>query len=219
MRRAAILVGVHRITVARKLEFLAAECKEVNKGEVQIGAEMCNLVKHIQFDDLITSEHTKCKPLAVTMAVQAPERRILGFEVSQIPASGHLAKRSREKYGHRPNQRPAAVKNLLFKLKDIVNESTHFSTDEDVLYGQALKKMYPHCEHHCYKGLKGAITGQGELKKVGYDPLFSINHTFAMLRANINRLFRRTWCTTKKRLRLEQHLELYMHFHNSILLA
>jgi hypothetical protein len=40
-----------------------------------------------------------------------------------------------------------------------------------------------------------------------------------MLRANINRLFRRTWCTTKKKERLEQHLAVYLDFHNRILLS
>jgi hypothetical protein len=39
-----------------------------------------------------------------------------------------------------------------------------------------------------------------------------------MLRANINRLFRRTWCTTKKKEGLMQHLAVYMDFHNRILL-
>ena len=63
------------------------------------------------------------------------------------------------------------------------------------------------------------MTGQGELKKLRFDPLFALNHTCAMLRANINRLFRRTWCTTKKKERLEQHLAVYMDFHNRILLA
>ena len=56
--------------------------------------------------------------------------------------------------------------------------------------------------------------GQGELKKIGFDPLFDLNHTAAMIRANINRLFRRTWCTTKRADRLEAHLELYVQYHN-----
>ena len=68
-------------------------------------------------------------------------------------------------------------------------------------------------------GGRGCVTGQGELKKLRFDPLFALNHTCAMLRANINRLFRRTWCTTKKKERLEQHLAVYMDFHNRILLA
>ena len=56
------------------------------------------------------------------------------------------------------------------------------------------------------------------MKQLRFDPLFSLNHTCAMLRANINRLFRRTWCTTKRKDRLEQHLAVYMDFHNRILL-
>jgi hypothetical protein len=49
-------------------------------------------------------------------------------------------------------------------------------------------------------------------------PLFKINHTCAMLRANINRLFRRTWCTTKRPEMLKNHLDIYLHFHNKYLL-
>ena len=62
------------------------------------------------------------------------------------------------------------------------------------------------------------MVGQGELKKIGKDPLFSLNHTAAMLRANINRLFRRTWRTTKKPERLADHIALYVWYHNSELI-
>jgi len=61
------------------------------------------------------------------------------------------------------------------------------------------------------------VVGQGELKRGGYDPLFSLNHTAAMIRANINRLFRRTWCTSKRIDRLEGHLLLYTDYHNRVL--
>ena len=40
-----------------------------------------------------------------------------------------------------------------------------------------------------------------------------------MVRANINRMLRRTWATTKRRERLEAHLALYMQFHNEVLTA
>lgn len=58
------------------------------------------------------------------------------------------------------------------------------------------------------------MIGQGELKRIGKDPIFSLNHTFAMLRANINRLVRRTWCTTKRQDRLRLHIALYAVRHN-----
>ncbi|MEQ1722809.1 MAG: hypothetical protein ABL930_06505, partial [Pseudobdellovibrio sp.] len=55
---------------------------------------------------------------------------------------------------------------------------------------------------------------QGELKKIGFDPLFSLNHTCAMMRAKVSRLIRRTWNTTKKPERLSEHLALAVLHHN-----
>ena len=68
------------------------------------------------------------------------------------------------------------------------------------------------------KGRRGCVVGQGELKAIGFDPIFAFNHTAAMLRANMNRLFRRTWCTTKTIRGLEDHLALYVKYHNEELL-
>ena len=215
LRRIALLLNLHRTTVARKLDFLARVSEERQR---QFQSTLPK-VRQVQFDDLITLEHTKCKPLAISMAVEAPSRRILGFEVSRIPASGPLAETSRRKYGPRPNDRPRGLKNLLAKISGVLEEGVTFSSDEDPLYASLVKRLYPGAPHHRYLGGRGCITGQGELKKLRFDPLFALNHTFAMLRANINRLFRRTWCTTKKMARLEQHLAVYMDFHNRILLA
>lgn len=215
LRRIALLLNLHRSTVARKLAFLARVAKE----RQQQFQDALPKVRHVQFDDLITLEHTKCKPLAISVAVEAPSRRILGFEVSRIPASGLLADISRRKYGKRPNERPQALRNLLAKIRVNVEDGVTFSSDEDPLYAALVRRQYPHAPHHRYPGGRGCVTGQGELKKLRFDPLFALNHTCAMLRANINRLFRRTWCTTKKRERLEQHLAVYMDFHNRILLA
>ena len=74
-------------------------------------------------------------------------------------------------------------------------------------------------EYNQFKGEKSTVSGQGELKKVAKDPLFSINHTFAMLRANVNRLIRKTWCTTKKMARLIDHLSIYVWMHNTVLVT
>ena len=58
-------------------------------------------IESVQIDDLITSEHTKMKPVSVSVAVDKKTRMILALEVSKIPAFGHLAKKSRRKYGYR----------------------------------------------------------------------------------------------------------------------
>ena len=57
------------------------------------------------------------------------------------------------------------------------------------------------------------------LPQTQFDPIFSLNHTCAMLRANICRLIRKTWCTTKKRERLVDHIAIYTYLHNRSLKA
>lgn len=215
MRRTALLLSIHRTTVARKLDFLARLARERNRRTLHALPK----VHDVQFDDLLTLEHTKCKPLAISLAVEAPSRRILGFEVSRIPASGPLAELSRRKYGRRPNQRPRGLQKLFDTLRTCLDDAVTFRSDEDPLYRTVLRRNFPHAAHQRHPGGRGCVTGQGELKKLRFDPLFSLNHTCAMLRANINRLFRRTWCTTKKKECLEQHLAVYMDFHNRVLVG
>jgi transposase-like protein len=215
MRRIALLLNIHRTTVARKLAYLAGLAKKRQEELL----ESMPKVKHVQFDDLVTLEHTKCKPLSVSLAVEEGSRLMLGFEVARIPASGPLAKISREKYGFRPNERPRALHMLFEKVKGALHRGVSFRSDEDPLYVPIVKRHFPGAEHHRHPGGRGCVTGQGELKKLVFDPLFSLNHTCAMLRANINRLFRRTWCTTKKKEWLERHLWVYLDFHNQVLLG
>ena len=76
-----------------------------------------------------------------------------------------------------------------------------------------LKKVIQY-KHTTYKGRKSCITGQGELKKGKDDPLFPLNHTAAMIRYNMSRMIRRTWCTTKKVEYLIHHLNIYAYHHN-----
>ena len=213
-RRIALLLNLARLTVARKLAFLSQEAEKRHED----GLKCLPKAKEVQFDDLITLEHTKCKPLAISLAVDAGTRRILGFEVSSIPASGPLAAFARKKYGPRKNGRPRALQRLFATIKTALDPKVTFRSDEDPLYPSLLRRQYPEAAHVRHRGGRGCVSGQGELKKLKYDPLFSLNHTCAMLRANINRLFRRTWCTTKKAERLRQHLAVYVEFHNTVLI-
>jgi hypothetical protein len=168
----------------------------------------------IQFDDMETFEHTKCKPLSITLAVEEKTRRILGFEVSEMPAKGLLARISRKKYGVRKDLRPEGRRKLFQTLKAIVHENSQIKSDENPHYPKDVKRHFPKAQHLTFKGKRGAVVGQGELKKIGFDPLFSLNHTCAVLRERVNRLKRRTWSTTKKPERLRLHMALVALHHN-----
>ena len=214
LRRSAQLLHVSRTTIKRKFQFLGSEAK--------IKLHQNNLLHHpvseVQFDDQETFEHTKCKPLSITLAVDGKTRRILGFEVSRMPAKGHLTKIAFKKYGKRQDERSLGRARLFQTLKALVKPDAVFKSDENPHYPLDLKRAFPKSTHEAFKGERGSIVGQGELKKVRFDPLFSLNHTCAMTRANMNRLFRRTWCTTKLPERLTDHFAIYADYHNSLLI-
>ena len=209
-RRSARLLKIHRTTVARKLAFLGHQAR-LKTETIQ---QTLPLVTEMQFDDLETFEHTKCKPLSVTLAVEKGTRRILGFEVSRMPAKGLLAKVSLKKYGPRLDERAERRKILFTRIVPLIAKNALIQSDSNPHYAQDVRIFFPGCVHQFFIGKRGAITGQGELKKTRFDPLFSLNHTCAKLRADICRLIRRTWCTTKRPDRLADHLALYVLYHN-----
>ena len=214
-RRAAILLKIDSKTVARKLKFLADQARL--KHEDWLKQFELNPINSIQFDDLETSEHSKCKPLSVSLAVDPSSRKIIGFQVSQMPAKGYLASIARRRYGFRKDERSKGWNELMKALKPMVTSNVLFTSDENPHYPKYIFRHHPSATHETTPGRRGCVVGQGELKRGGFDPLFTLNHTCAMLRANLNRLFRRTWCTTKKRQGLIDHLSLYMVYHNQVL--
>ena len=214
IRRAARSLHLNRKTVARKLICLGFH-SEALLLEANLKKPKCSIV---EFDDLETFEHTKYKPLSVTLAVEFGTRRILGAEVSSMPAKGLLAEKSRKKYGYRRDGRKKAREKLFSQIQSLVTEDAIFKSDEQPHYPYTVKKIFPNAKHIAYKSRRAASNGQGELKRGGFDPLFSLNHTCAMLRANINRLIRKTWCTTKRAECLRAHLMIYAHYHNIYLI-
>lgn len=213
-RRIARQLKIKTLTVARKLEFLGSQSRFINLKMRRNRP----LISELQFDDLETFEHTKLKPLSVTLAVEKHSRFIVGFEVSRMPAKGLLIYKSLKKYGPRKDERSEARDRLFRRIHEGVSKKSLIESDQNPHYPQVVKKYFPEANYQTLKGQRGCVTGQGELKQVHFDPLFSLNHTCAMLRANINRLFRKTWCTTKKIQPLIDHIEIYVRYHNQILI-
>ncbi len=209
-RRTAILTNLNRTTVVRKFIFIG---KQAEKYLYELNHHLPQ-VQHMQFDDMETFEHSKLKPLSITVAVENHTRRILGFNVSQTAAKGLLVKRSIKKYGLRPDERKEKRNQLFERIKPYVSPQAEINSDMNPHYVNDVRTHFPHSNYIQFKGRRGCVVGQGELKSGGYDPLFSLNHTCAMYRAHMSRLFRRSWNTTKKKERLQCHLALYSLYHN-----
>ncbi len=105
---------------------------------------------------------------------------------------------------------PTARRALFEQLRQRLPPEVVFKTDGHELYKTLIKHYFPQAQHQVFNSARGAIVGQGELKKKRFDELFSVNHTFASIRAKVNRLNRRTWYTTKKPERLTDHIDIFI---------
>jgi hypothetical protein len=211
--RSAAILKVNVKTIARKLVFMGAYLGKRNEQLLDQVQRAEGPFRHVQFDEMETAEHSKCKPLSIPLIVTS-NRLILGLDVAVMPAKGRLAEISRKKYGPRADERGQSIERLLQRVRPRIASGAVLRSDECPRYPSVIRRGLPTVVHQTVKGRRSCIAGQGELKKIGFDPLFALNHTAAMLRANVNRLIRRTWCTTKKRERLKDHLTLYMAYHN-----
>ena len=202
---------LNRKTVARKLVLLGEEAEEKFHA-ANLLHEKCRV---IEFDDMETFEHTRCKPLSITLAVQKQTERILGFEISSMAAKGLLVERAR-KYGLRVDTRRQARNRLFKTLQNLVHEEAQIRSDSHPSYPRIVKKYFPKANHVRFISRKGSNTGGGELKQGVYDPLFALNNTCACFRMRVTRLLRKTWYTTKRPDRLRAHLYIYAEAHNRI---
>ena len=214
-RRIALKHKCDRKTVAKKIQFLAARARK------RSAEWLANqpAFESVQFDELITFEHSRLKPLSVAVMCCTRSRSIVAYGVAPIPATGKTAERSVEKYGKRADRSGAMRKRVLKEIAPKLSDSVVITTDEHKRYSAEIKHACPGATHIQHPSVRGSLTGQGELKRTGYDPLFNINHTLAMMRDNIKRLTRKTWCTTKRADALDDVIAIYMHFHNTRLVA
>ena len=209
-REASRVTGLNRKTIVRKLLYW----ERLSEIELERSNQENPNTLEVQFDELETFEHTKCKPLSVPLMVDAKTRRVIGFEVCKMPAKGKLAAMARKKYGFRVDERAKARSSLFLRVKKHLSDNVMIRSDSNPHDPKTIQKHFPKARHQTIQGKRGAITGFGELKKTQFDPLFSLNHTCAMMRAHINRLMRKTWCTTKDPIMLKKHLEIYVCYHN-----
>lgn len=210
-REAARVLGLDRKTIARKLAWLGIrERRRLERDGRKLGPAM-----NVQFDDLETFLHTKCKPVSVTMFVEARTRRIIDWEVAQMPAKGHLAHKSLKRYGVRNDHRGSARKRLFTRMETKISPTAKITSDSNPHYLPDVRRHFPTADYRTIIGGRSSSTGQGELKKQGFDPIFSLNHTYAMLRDHLGGLVRKTWGSHRCLRRLDLMLAVYAVEHNS----
>ncbi len=206
---------LHPKTLARKIDYLAKKARASQQNLLLRMSQ--NPIEEILFDDLISSIHTKLKPVSISVVVDPRQRVILGARVAEIPAFGKIAEISRKKYGKRKNLHKKTLDKLLFELQKNIAPNCLFKTDEHKSYPGLILKNYPKARHLTFKGERATVAGFGEMKLRSFDPLFQINQILAMFRANMNRLFRRSWNTSKKQIILQDHVDIFVDYFNEVL--
>lgn len=215
--RLARNLNCDRKTVVRKVRWLAAKARRVHQAKLDSGEIK---IAEAQFDEMETFEHTRKKPLSISLAVEVQEfkdkktnkmqyrsGRIIDAKVASMPCGGHLAALSREKYGMREDGRAAAARSVLGSLlKASMDGELHVGIDGKTSYPNLFESVLP----------KASVEVISREKNKGseYDPMFSLNHTCARIRHDLSRMARKSWVTTKNIRGLQDHLDLYVAYWN-----
>jgi transposase-like protein len=213
-RRMAKVLQINRKTVVRKFLFMAELARAEHERRVSMGKLKTSFV---QFDEVETFEHTKLKPLSVTVAVRAKTGEIIEAQVGTMQCKGHLAEIAQTKYGPRDDTRDAARIEVLKKIRACSRDRLTIASDELPVYGSMVKALVPHADHQAFKAAK-ADPMSGNRRNVK-DRLFAVNLVAAKFRHDLSRMARRTWVTTKLLKRLQAHLDLYIAYNNGYKLA
>ena len=169
--------------------------------------------RELQFDEMETIHHTKCKPLSIALIVNE-SFEIIEAKVAEMPAKGKLAQFSIKKYGSRKDERSDKLHDALLSAKAKLHSlPMHIKSDAHPIYQKIVTLHFPTVQYTQYnqsEKKRHQDRLHEKLNKKSFDPLFAVNHKCALLRSHIKRLTRRSWCTTKKPENLQLHLDLFI---------
>jgi len=170
--------------------------------------------EEIQFDELETIHHTKCKPINIILVLNE-KYQLISAKVAEMPAKGRLAEFSRKKYGPRKNEQKEKLNKAFSEVQiRLTNSPLRVKSDAHPVYRKIVEKHFPDSKYQQFirkkKKDKMRERMHEKLFKKQFDPIFAINHKCAVLRDRIKRLVRRNWCTTKKVENLQLHLDIFI---------
>lgn len=211
-RRLAKLMRVNRKTIAAKFIWLARWAEKKHREEL---AKLQHLTD-FQFDEMESFEHTRLKPVSISLAVCSESKKIIGIEVASLSYKGRLASFALSKYGYREDTSKEAVQRVLESIKSTGAQNISISTDEKKSYSKLIAQVLPDSKHYAHKIEKLSMAQRlfRKGRRNENDPLFVLNFTAAKIRHDLSRMARKTWVTTKKANFLQAHLNLYIAYTN-----
>jgi transposase-like protein len=222
IRRTAKLLKCNRKTVARKLIFAGNKFKKLH------GIFLENLfTNHVQFDEMETYIHTKAKPASVSLAVCGNTGKIIDVLACKMPAKGYLATIGRDKYNWTSDDRATCTSSVIATVSTVTHENVMIVSDKKRSYPNLIHAQIPHAEIIQIKSrgkkvdpeiIESLIVGEPSVeegrKLKSFDMMFLLNHTCAKIRADMARMRRRTWASSKSLEFLNHHLMVYLGWVN-----
>jgi len=99
--------------------------------------------REIQFDEMESIHHTKCKPLSLVVVLNE-KYQLMSAKVAEIPAKGRLAEFSRKKYGLRKNERIQKLREAFDEVSaQLTNKPMFIKSDAHPVYRKIVESYFP----------------------------------------------------------------------------
>jgi len=154
---------------------------------------------YVQFDELETFEHTKKRPLGVQVSVRAKNGQIISTKVCYIPVKALSVSKSYIEEWNKNINRGIAITDMLLETKKSLNKNFSTVVCDNAKQPVAIAKKI-------FNKVNIQVYNSHEKNK-------RIDLAFLRMRQDISRLRRKTLATTKRKERLQKHLDLYTDYH------
>ena len=215
LRQCARDLECDRGTVAQRLKLFGEHCRAFHELRMKARGERGPWQGRFLLDELETYEHNRrLKPVTVPLLVHRPSHCILHVAVGTLPPRKPLSPANQKKLElsgeKRTSESRAKVAECFDELQRLLPTTgiVKVDTDEKHTYRALLRKRFGERLVH--------ETTSSKRRRSYWNPLFVVNHTFAMLRDGLSRLVRRTWAGSKQRQKLEWHLWTYIAWRNYV---
>lgn len=218
-RQSARTLRVNRKTIEERLRRFAPAIREFHKATLARARASGGIRGRFAFDELETFENSRrLSPVTVPVMVERRTHYVLHAETAAMAARGRLNRREREKlairearHGKRRSGARAAIDRCFehFAEHHDSRRLIELATDRKRAYRSATRRYIGH-------RLAAHVTESSKRTRNRSNPLFAINHTFAMMRDGISRLVRRSWGASKCRGRLLLHIWIWIGWRNYV---
>ena len=214
-RQAARILRTRRRTIERRLTLYGGQARLFQQARLQ-GKRIDGV---FLLDELETFEQNRrLKPVTMPLLIERESRFFVHLETAALPARGPLSAKNQLKkeelerlHGKRRSGSTAAVTRCFEAL------ARHHKEGKPALILTDCKTSYPVILNAVFKQESpNHKRTSSKRKRDPKNPLFAINHSFAMLRDGISRLVRRTWAHSMKRERLAQHAWIHLLWRNFV---